>query len=232
MDKADSPKTLDKVSGKNSSEILTLARMSDEARGLLTEGMSSRQYLDLLSERGFHADAVQFLAHALPKREAVWWSALCAGQVLGPEPAPKAVAALEAAKAWVIDPKDENRRASFPAAEAAEMGTPAGCTAAAAYFSGGSLAPANLPTVAPAEHITASLVASALILSAVIKEPEKAAEKYASFLQTGLEIASGVQTWPGASAEHAPEKPVTPTATTTPEQQKGAAYGYARRARR
>ena len=71
--------------------------------------------------------------------------ACVAAEALGPEPSPEAAAALEAARAWVIDPKDEKRRATFPAAEAAEMGTPAGCTAAAAYFSGGSLAPPNLP---------------------------------------------------------------------------------------
>ena len=122
--------------------------------------MTPRQYLDLLVERQLHADAVQFLAHALPKREAVWWACLCARPVLGPEPPPAAAAALEAARAWVIDPRDEKRRATFPAAEAAEIGTPAGCAAAAAYFSGGSLAPANLPAVAPAEHLTAHLVAA------------------------------------------------------------------------
>ena len=135
------------------------ARLSEEARGLLADGMTSRQYLDLLVERQLHADAVQFLAHALPKREAVWWACLCAAEVLGPEPPPAAAAALEAARAWVIDPRDEKRRATFPAAEAAGLGTPAGCAAAAAYFSGGSLAPANLPVVAPAEHLTAHMVA-------------------------------------------------------------------------
>ena len=161
--------------------------------------MTSRQYLEQLVDRQMHADAVQFLAHALPKREAVWWACLCGSQVLGAEPPPAATAALDAAKAWVIDPKDEKRRATFPAAEAADVGTPAGCTAAAAYFSGGSLAPAHLTTVAPGEHITAQLVASALTLAAVIKEPEKAAEKYASFLRIGLEVAAGQQAWPEAA---------------------------------
>ncbi len=120
----------------------------------------------------------------------------------------------------MIDPKDEKRRATFPAAEAADVGTPAGCTAAAAYFSGGSLAPVNLPAVAPAEHVTAHLVASALTLAAVIQEPEKAAEKHASFLRIGLEIASGQQAWPEAAQDH----------TETTEKDRRAAYGNARRA--
>jgi hypothetical protein len=219
MDQDEPTKVVDKVTGKDAAEVCLRARLGEEARGLLAEGMTSRQYLDRLIERQLHADAVQFLAHALPKREAVWWACLGASQVLGPDPSPAATAALDAARAWVIDPKDEKRRATFPAAEAADLGTPAGCAAAAAYFSGGSLAPANLPAVPPAEHLTAHLVASALTLAAVIKEPEKAAEKYASLLRTGLEVASGQHAWP----EAAPEKT---------EKEGGAAHGYARRARR
>ncbi len=215
MDQSEPAKVVDKITAKSAAEVSVRARLGEEARALLAEGMTCRQYLDQLVERHLDADAVQFLAHALPKREAVWWACLCAVQVLGPEPAPAATAALDAARAWVIDPKDEKRRATFPAAEAADLGTPAGCTAAAAYFSGGSLAPANLPAVAPAEHLTAHLAASALTLAAVIKEPEKAAEKHASFLQIGLEIASGQQAWPEAAKE-------------TTEKERGAAYGNAR----
>ena len=102
--------------------------------------------------------------------------------------------------------------AAFPAAEAADIGTPAGCTAAAAYFSGGSLAPAHLAAVAPPEHVTPLLVASALTLAAVIKEPEKADEKYAAFLRTGLEVAAGRMPWPESSPGSAigEPKPVEP----------------------
>jgi hypothetical protein len=219
MDQGDPAKVIDKVTGKSAVEASVRARLGEEARALLAEGMTSRAYLEQLVERKLDADAVQFLAHALPKREAVWWACLCVGQILGPEPASTATVALDAARAWAIDPKDENRRATFLAAEAADIGTPAGCATVAAYFSGGSLAPPNLTAVAPAEHLTAHLVASALTLAAVIKEPEKAAEKYASFLQLGLEVASGQHLWPEAVKED-------------PEKERRAAYGYARRARR
>jgi hypothetical protein len=224
MDQGEPAKDIDKVSGKPAAEVSALARLGDEARGLLAEGMTSRQYLDRLIERQLHADALQFLAHALPKREAVWWAALCTGPALGPEPPAPAAAALEAAKAWVIDPKDEKRRAAFPAAEAADIGTPAGCTAIAAFFSGGSLAPANLAAVAPAEHLTGQMVGCALTLAAVIKEPEKAAEKHEEFLRTGLAVASGQHAWP-----EGPKEETIPKAEPT-EKGRGAAYGYARRA--
>ena len=96
------------------------------------------------------------------------------------------------------------------------MGTPVGCAAVAAYFSGGSLAPPNLPVVSPAEHLTPHLVASSLALAAVIAEPEKASQKYATFIKLGLEVAEGQHLW-----AEAPQ----PT-------EKGPTHGYARRPRR
>ena len=96
----------------------------------------------------------------------------------------------------MLDPSDDNRRACWPAAEAAEIGSPAGCTAMAAFFSGGSLSLPNLPAVPPGEEFTGRMAAGALMLAAVMKEPEKAAEKYAAFLRTGLEIADGKNLWP------------------------------------
>ena len=40
-----------------------------------------------------YTDAVRFLAHALPKREAVWWACLCVRKAAGANPPPPAQAA-------------------------------------------------------------------------------------------------------------------------------------------
>ena len=186
---------LAKVAYETAAEVCRKSTAGDQARALLQDGMNPCEFLDALIAERLHADAVVFLAHALPKREAVWWACLCAEQVLGPEPPPATASALKAARAWVIDPTEESRRAALPAAEAADLGTPAGCAALAAYFSGGSLAPPDLQAVPPGEHLTGKMVASSLSLAAVIKEPEKSSEKYASFLELGLEAAEGRQPW-------------------------------------
>jgi hypothetical protein len=73
--------------------------------------------------------------------------------------------------------------------------------------------------VPPPEHVTAHLVASALMIAAVIREPEKADEKYAAFLRTGLEVAAGRHAWPEAAPARS-------------EKEARIADGYARRARR
>jgi len=183
--------SLAKVSAKTAAEICKHFPLGDEARGMLREGLAPRQYLDLLLGKELFVDAVRFLAHALPKREAVWWACLCARAVADPKPAAAETAALQTAEKWIADPSEEHRRPAWPAAEAAELGTPAGCAAAAAFWSGGSLAPPEAPLVPPAETLTGAAVAGAVCLAAVQREPEHAPDKYRLFIAQGLDIARG-----------------------------------------
>ena len=185
----------DALASVKTAEVCRRFKLEDEAGKLLQPQMTARQFLDALIQKQLFIDAVRFLAHALPKREAVWWACVCARQVSGPTIAPAVAAALAAAEKWAADPSEENRRAAMPAAEAAEMGTPAGCAAMAAFFSGGSLAPPTAPVVPPAEHFTGSSVAGAVLLAGVCTQPEKAPEKYRKFLAAGLDVARQVNLW-------------------------------------
>ncbi|HVS36023.1 MAG TPA: hypothetical protein VMS17_10625 [Gemmataceae bacterium] len=169
--------------------------LGDEAKKLLRDGMAPRAFLDVLIEKQQFPDAVRFLAHALPKREAVWWACLCARQAYGASPPAPMGPALTAAEKWVSDPSEPNRRAAHTAAEAAGMGAPAGCAAMAAFFSGGSLAPPNAPAVPPGEHLTAHAAAGAVMLAAVMTEPQKAPEKYRKFFALGIDVGNGVNKW-------------------------------------
>jgi hypothetical protein len=94
-------------------------------------------------------------------------------------PAPQA-AAVQAAERWVADPSEANRRAAQAASEAAGLGTPAGCAAMAAFWSGGSLAPPEAPVVPPGEILTAHGSAGPVMLAAVLTEPQKAPRSTAS----------------------------------------------------
>jgi hypothetical protein len=187
--------TLAKVEARTAAEVCKRFPLGEEAKKLLRDGLTPRQFLDALLERQEYPDAARFLAHALPKREGVWWACLCARAAHGPGAPAKAAAALQAAEKWVADPSEDNRRAAMAAAEAAELGTPAGCAAMAAFWSGGSLAPPNVPAVPPGEHLTAHGVAGAVMLAAVLNQPEKAAERYRQFFALGVEVANGANRW-------------------------------------
>jgi len=176
-------------------DVCKLFKLSDPAGPLLTDGQTLATFVHLLMEKKLPQDAVQVLAHGLPKRPGVWWACWGCRQVFGEKPAAEVAAALEAAEKWAADPGEDNRRAAWAAAEAAGLGSPAGCAAAAAFWSGGSLAPPNLPAVPPPDHLTAHAAASAVLLAAVLTEPEKAAEKHRRFLALGVEVANGTNRW-------------------------------------
>jgi hypothetical protein len=176
-------------------EISAAAELGDEAMALLRPDHHPLDFVALLMEKALFPDAVRFIAHALPKREAVWWAWVCARRAAGENPQPTIKAALAATEKWIAQPDESNRRSAMAAAEKAEMGTAAGCAGLAAFFSGGSIAPPNAAAVPPGEFLTAKAVSGAVIFAAVAKEPEKAPEKFRSFVSQGLEVTNRVKLW-------------------------------------
>ena len=136
---------LSKITAKTAGEICRKFALSDEAKPLLKDGMTPQQFLAVLQEKQLVPDALRFLGQALPKREAVFWAYTCAKDAAGATPPENVAKALAAVNKWVLDPSEDNRRATQAAYEAADLGTPAGCAAVAAFWSGGSMAPKDLP---------------------------------------------------------------------------------------
>jgi len=176
-------------------EISTVAELGDEAMELLRPELHPLDFVALLMQKALFPDAVRFIAHALPKREAVWWAWVCARRAAGENPQPKIKAALAATEKWIAQPDENNRRSAMAAAEKADLGTAAGCAGLAAFFSGGSLAPPNAAAVPPGEFLTAKAVSAAVIFAAVAREPEKAPEKFRSFVAQGIEVTNRVKLW-------------------------------------
>ena len=175
--------------------ISTVAELGEEAMALLRADLHPLDFVALLMEKALYPDAVRFIAHALPKREAVWWGWVCARRAAGENPPPKIKGALDATERWIAQPNEENRRLAMAAAQKAELGTAAGCAGLAAFFSGGSLAPPEAPVVPPGEFLTAKAVSGAVIFAAVAREPERAPEKFRSFVAQGVEVTNRVILW-------------------------------------
>jgi hypothetical protein len=175
-------------------DVAKTVRLSDAAKKLLTPELTPRQYFDALAAVPALADdAIRFLAAALPKREAVWWGVLCVKDAI-PKPAPEGAKAVAAAEAWVREPSEPNRRTAEAAANAAGYGTPAGCVAAGAFWSGGSIAPASLPAVPPKDELTGVAISGAVLLASIVAAPSPEAAK-ARYLALGADVASGRSKW-------------------------------------
>ncbi len=165
--------------------------LTDEAKALLKPELSPAQFLESLIAGQHFIDAVRFLSRILPKRESTWWACLASRKTLGESPKEEYVNAVEAAERWVYQPSEENRRHCQTAAENTAYDHPASWAAMAGFWSSGSMAPADVPAVPPAEYLTGRAVAGAVMLAAVLTEPEKAPEKYRLFLEQGIDIACG-----------------------------------------
>lgn len=167
--------------------------IGEDARKLLRPEASPLEYLELLKKKKLLTAAIQFLAHALPKREAVFWACVCTRGAGTPPDS----AALRAAEKWVADPSEENRQAAQPAALVDGVHTAAGCSAMAAFVSGGSLGPPEAPPVPPAEYLTASTAAGAILFAALAKGGgERMSEHLSQFLENGLDVGRGSSRWP------------------------------------
>jgi hypothetical protein len=182
------------VNSKTAS-VAAVAELSEEAMGLLHPDIAPPDYVALLMAKKLYADAVRFLAHALPKREAVWWGWISAKRAAGAEPPPKIKASLEATEKWIAQPDDEAGRVAMAAAKEAQTTTAAGCAGMAAFFSGSSLGPAHVPPIPPGEFLTAKAVSGAVIYAAVGKDPVNAPERFQNFVTQGLEVTGKIKLW-------------------------------------
>lgn len=153
-----------------------------------------QELIPRLKEAEQVVEAIQFMAHALPKREAIWWAWSCARHAAGDEPPEVIQGCLEATGLWIRDPSDANRRNAYEWAQKADIATAAGCAGAAAFFSGGSMGPPDQPEMLPDEYQAAKTIAGAVLLAAV-EVPETAQETMLEYLDKGLEVADRVHLW-------------------------------------
>jgi hypothetical protein len=178
-----------KIKAATAQEICSQYKLSPAAKPHLKEAMPPLDFLAALLAAKLNDDAVQFLARALPKREAVWWSCLCARDVIPADGAPELPAAVTAAESWVYRPTEENRRKAEKTAKAIEESHAAKWAAMGAFWSG-SLGAADGPEVKPPDDLTAKGVTSAVMLAATT-DPMQIDARFKTFFDYGTDIANG-----------------------------------------
>jgi len=189
MTQAESPYV--KLDGKEPAELAERLKLEDKARALLAPHLTVDAYVTRLNTAGLYPAAVAVLAHALPKREAVWWACMAVRKAVAPLPGSPASEALVAAETWVRRPTEENRRAAHQTAERVGLDSPSTWAAMAAFWSGDNMAPIGVPAVAPGDALTGRAVTGAVTLAAVQHEPQRAPEKFRGFTAIAFDIARG-----------------------------------------
>lgn len=145
--------------------------------------------------------AIAFLAHLLPRREAIWWARHCVSALLGPRADD---AALRAADLWVRAPDEDNRCAALQIGNAGEPSAATTWLARAAAWSGGSMCPPELKRLPAPPAACAQAVNAAIMLAVCAGEPLGVMKRIAACVEAGIRFAEG-----GDAHVSLPEAPVS-----------------------
>jgi hypothetical protein len=144
------------------------AGLDDELQPLLTDEINVRAFFDILLQKGRSAEALELMARVLPAKYSIAWASECleSDLALQREPNQADRVCLAAVKRWLGEPSEEHRRNAMEMAESLDYSTAGAWLAAAAAWSSGSVAPAELDPVPVPEGVAANAAAAALKLLA------------------------------------------------------------------
>jgi hypothetical protein len=178
-------------------EIAEHLQLAEEHKAVAAKVKTGPDLVAALAAQGAFAKAVRVQAHLLPKRHAVWWGVHCVSAACADTLSPGDCDAKDAAEAWVKDPGERERRACEAAAAQTKFDGPGSWLAMAAFWSGGSMVPAEMSAVPPDDKLTGQAVTSSLMIAASLGDPTKAKDRYRIFLAKAPDIASGKIPLPG-----------------------------------
>ena len=170
---------------KTTAEICADARSKET----IAPDMAPREFVGALVDRQKFSEAIDFMAHALPPREAVWWGCLCMRHVLGDNLAEADIPAASAAVYWAMWPSEESRVAAMPFGGNIE--SMASTLAEAAFLSTGNFAPPGAPPLFITQFPTAKAVARAVKLACEKADPAELPRVQEAYLELAMETAEG-----------------------------------------
>jgi hypothetical protein len=182
---------LKKVRFAKATEVCADTVLSDEALMLINETSTPPEYLEQLISAKHYQDAIKFLARSLPSREAAWWACVSARNGVDENTAANEAKALELAEQWVFKPTDENRHIAHDAVASLENDSSIHWVGMAVLWSGGSMAPPDVPHVPTAPNMCGMAVSGAVMLAGLSDDVEESARRYELFLKQGIAIANG-----------------------------------------
>ena len=180
-----------KLSGSELAAVTPHLALDADAAGIVDGCTGVVEAMERLESAGFLVESTRLAAHALPKREAVWWACMCVAHTAPVDLPEKDRAARESAEDWVRQQTDSSRRLAFERAQTTGFSTPEAWTAVAAFWSGDSMSPEGQPAVPPAPHFTGLAAAGAVALAAVRGDVTRREARLRRFLESARNVAAG-----------------------------------------
>jgi len=179
------------ATASTAAEICSRVYLDKAALDLLRPGMSPRGFVDALVEKGQYLAGIDFMAHVLPAREAIWWGCLCLHHTCGSKLEPWERRAYRLTVQWVLQPTEANRAATKQPAEVLGPASAAGCLAAAASQTGGSIGPPDGAPIPPSPLAPNKAVAIAVKVASTKVDAAEIQRTQRSLIGLGMAVAEG-----------------------------------------
>ena len=154
------------------------------------------EYLQRLLAQGLVRDARHFLAHAMPRRRALWWACLCAHDVRHTVEDAGFDEVLQIAARFVQWPAESTRRAAQRELHSRPLNSFSAHLAAAVFFSQGSVALPHAEPIPAPPAVLGRLVSTVVYLAATRKNIREYVHCMREYVELGREIAQGRHLWP------------------------------------
>ncbi|WP_281648388.1 hypothetical protein [Parendozoicomonas sp. Alg238-R29] len=180
-----------KLNASRATQVTSRYELDEELESLLAPEMTPEDFIRVLIEQNQFLECVRFLAHALPKREGIWWACLATRSTHTPETEQLRLQTLKVTESWVRNPTEELRKQAEKLAALGKHKTPDSWAATAAFWSVGSIADEDAPPMPAPPYLYAHAVSGAIGLAAVAESEEEINKRYQRFLSQGLDLACG-----------------------------------------
>ena len=180
-----------KIPYQSSSQIIPRFQASEEAKECINDELPIDQVIVSLQKSELYNDLVQFLAHALPVRESIWW-ALCCLYSRNDVWNETQKMALDTTKHWALSPSEELRRKSELLANRLKLNCGPSWVSQAVFWNGsGSIVAPDLPTVLPDPYLYAKAVSGAINHAAALPVWDQTSSYYENAVIAAIDIAQG-----------------------------------------
>ena len=140
-------------------------------------------FLNELIQNSHYADAIQFLAHGLPKQQAITWAYICFKQQDD-----GINMKLDLIQSWLRNQAEEIR--SHCGEHTNDFKDPLTWLGLSVFWSGGNISTQKDVIIEPVDTLCAHGVATALILSAVSYGLEDITKMYTTYIERGIKYAT------------------------------------------
>ncbi|WP_031500526.1 DUF6931 family protein [Bryobacter aggregatus] len=180
---------------KTTSDIVKYAMLKPPATHYLPHAQDARHYAELLVQNNLWMPALNYMSHAIPPREGVWWAWFCARKAVLPTATPEEIQALQVAETWIAKPTDENRFAARDYAALIPSGSPPQCVLEAIAFLGELEDPVTGNKSPAIPYMSSKFIAAAVVGAAYSPDPEKPDVTAKEYLAQSFEVANRINLW-------------------------------------